>query len=238
MSSPPPTSPPPVLANPLASPPEIGLRPTLPDPSCTHCSGYLPSLPHAASIAFRHPGYDDQSNLLFRLQAFDSADSLTWGLHHHTALTACSIIACNVEGFLSPTRLGSSTPPILPSLDSLLTSRVYYFYPSTVSGGIELASVDLRYPICPDFIHWQFPHNDFPKEWLEIDVSKDNSPHQSPLFRADLCSPNYCIPPFQLFPRRHNIRWPCRDAMNAAGSLATATVRRPHILSRRHNRNG
>lgn len=150
--------------------PEIGLRPTLPDPSTAEGSGYLPSLPHAESVAFRHPAYDDQNNTFLRLRAFDTPDSFNWGIHHDTALIACSIIACNMKGFLTPTRLGSLPYPTVPSPETMLMGRVYYFYPSAY-GNSNTAGIDLRYPVCPDFLHWQFPHNVFPPNWTNIDVS-------------------------------------------------------------------
>lgn len=166
----------PIVASNTPAAPQMGLRPSFPESA--NSSAYLPSLPHAISVAFRHPAYQDQTNILFRLPAFDSGDSVNWGIHHDTALTACSIISCNIRGFLSPTRLESLAPrPAVPPSDTLLMSRSYYFYPLTWCDAETTEDMDLRYPVCGDFMDWQFPLNDFPPKWVDIEVSANKRIH-------------------------------------------------------------
>jgi hypothetical protein len=86
------------------------LPPTSPSP--------LPKLPKGGRIFFRHSGYDDSSNVLFKLYAIDtdtdsSHDSEKMvsqrlrppGLYAQFALDACAIIARNrANGWLSTSR--------------------------------------------------------------------------------------------------------------------------------------
>lgn len=146
---------------------------------------FLPSLP-VSYITFRHPGYQDLGNILFCLPTHDGQQPTApdgegiqdgdgtrhsggWGVHHGTALRACSIIACNIDGFLSSILL--TTPPFeVPTLsfDSLLTARVYYFYPRLWLQ--SQAQLDLVYPVCPSFQDWCFPHDNVPAEWIDVYV--------------------------------------------------------------------
>lgn len=217
---------------------QIGLRPSFPESSSASSSQYLPALPHTVSIAFRHPGYDDQTNILFRLPAFDSGDSINWGIHHDTALTACSIIACNIAGFLSHTRLSRSVPrPSIPSPDSLLMGRTYYFYPVSWRDTGITEDNDLRYPVCPDFMDWQFPLTNFPPTWLDIEVSANQSILASHLL-TDSSRVNHHHTSSGLHLPHPSFPWPCKSEMRAAASPASATARRPRIWFPEHRRNG
>lgn len=174
------------LRPPVLRPPASVDNTTTVNPPCSGCTA-SPSLPephppHRSYVHFRHPGYDDTRNLMFRLEAFDryhihqSADAPYqdhWGVHHGTALRACSIIACNLDGFLSPTRLttprmtetpvGAPSLESSPHLDDVLTGTNYYYYP--------LSDTDDVYPVCSGFEHWPFPHTKVPLEWTELYVS-------------------------------------------------------------------
>lgn len=147
------------------SPHLLALHPPLSTP-------HLPDSMSASFISFRHPGYPDEHNLLFRLPALDGpghADASSSGLHHGTALWACSIIACNLDGFLSPTRLHPGQSEVAtPTIDSLLTASEYYFYPSTFHGS-QIDS-DIQYAVCPSFDDWQFPIGQLPSEWRQSNV--------------------------------------------------------------------
>lgn len=157
------------------------LEPPPPSPSPT-------SLP-TSYITFCHPGYAGPANILFRLPTYDACGShssstndapdtehanLVWGVQHGIAAQACSIIACNLDGVLSSTviQLGpGERPGLLPDTmdwDSLLTAKVYYFYPRAwfTSGSDK----DLVYPVCPSFRDWQFPHELLPRQWLDVYV--------------------------------------------------------------------
>lgn len=171
----------------------LGLRPSYAGhtkPLLPISSPFLPPIP-LSHITFRHPGYQDKAfwaqqypknNIIFRLPTLDGRELDSngdggsgggggggWGVHHGTALRACSIIACNIDGFLSPTHL--STPPtVVPQLplDSLLTADVYYFYPCLWVESQGQSGLD--YPVCPTFQDWRFPHNDVPPEWMDVYV--------------------------------------------------------------------
>lgn len=144
----------------------LGLRPQISSASGMFSSPYLPRLPHSGlSITFRHPGYQDERNILFCLPRFDGGrDPSIWGVHHGTALAMCSIIACNISGVLSPIRrdVRSHPPTPTPDLEGLLTASTYYFYP------LHVDEVGLAYPVCRDFDSWQFPHHQLPPGWTEI----------------------------------------------------------------------
>ena len=81
-------------------------------------------------IVFLHPGYPT-FNLLLTLPRVDStalADgTLTYGVHHRTALLACQIIAGNAfdNRGLALDRAGRQ--PVEVPLDGILTDDQYYF---------------------------------------------------------------------------------------------------------------
>lgn len=74
-------------------------------------------------IFFRHPGYDDNSNIIMTLPALDHTDG---GIHHETARIACAIVANNqlAHGFFTETRIG---PRIAAGPDDVLRANEYYF---------------------------------------------------------------------------------------------------------------
>lgn len=129
--------------------------------------------PLSAFITFRHPGYPDTTNVMFRLLAQDGKTA-GWGIHNGLALWACSIVACNIEGVLSPTRLQSpnvtSRDPSTPALhtDDLITAPEYYYYPKRFL--VSMNESDLLYPVCPTFRDWKFPHRTLPQEWHDTYV--------------------------------------------------------------------
>jgi len=138
-----------------------------------------------------HPGYAFGSSVMLQLRPVDSlanAPSTTttitdlpeataalslygtgntrFGLHYNTAATACYIIAANRPGVLISQRFTQSQfaahvqshPECLtPDLDQLLTKHRYWFYPLHWDKDPEP-----RYPVCPDFRSWAFPHERFP----------------------------------------------------------------------------
>lgn len=81
---------------------------------------------------------------------------------------ACAIIACNLDGFLSSTLLRTRLleVEVLP-LDSLLTARVYYFYPQLWIG---IQQSDLNYPVCPSFQDRCFPRDNIRTNLYLADV--------------------------------------------------------------------
>jgi hypothetical protein len=73
------------------------------------------SLHRQLHILFRHPGYDDCNNVLFKLHASDLDKDGQPGLFAQFAIDACAVIAGNYvgRGWLSLSRDGSD--PIDPT---------------------------------------------------------------------------------------------------------------------------
>jgi hypothetical protein len=118
-------------------------------------------------ILFRHPGYGDDTNVLFKLQASDIDDHGQPGLLAQFAIDACAIIAGDYaggRGWLSLSRDGSA------SIDatSTLCERSYYFH---------LNAAEDPYPIVPNFRQWKYPHDRLPPHWQQLAV--DTSPASS-----------------------------------------------------------
>ena len=73
-----------------------------------------------------------------------------------------------------------------PGWDGLLLGRSYYFYvPNDRHQGSETSSSSLseayRYPVCPSFEHWQFPHDNMPPWWPTTTVAEDLIEDPDPL---------------------------------------------------------
>jgi hypothetical protein len=117
-------------------------------------------------ILFRHPGYDDGNNVLFKLQAPDTDGDGQPGLFAQFAIDACAIIAGNRagRGWLSLSRDGSA--PIDPT--STLRKRSYYFHLDAAD------AVDDPYAIVPNFRQWSYPHDHLPLHWQQL-ASHSNS---------------------------------------------------------------
>ncbi|KZM18263.1 uncharacterized protein EKO05_0003198 [Ascochyta rabiei] len=117
-------------------------------------------------ILFRHPGYNDSSNVLFRLQATDRENDGQPGLFAQLALDACTIVAGDRgrQGWLSLSRDGKV--PIEPS--STLRTRNYYFHLATAD--------DEPYPIVPNFGQWVYPHDCLPTHWQQLAPNVNAAP--------------------------------------------------------------
>ena len=85
------------------------------------------------TINFRHPGYDETSNILLSIPALDPERSL----RHETARIACCILVDNPwEGFLTEDKEGQNRIAI--PTNGTLTGRNYYFHVSTTyPGGVH-----------------------------------------------------------------------------------------------------
>ena len=106
-------------------------------------------------VKFRHPAND----LYFlRLPAFDCCPPDNFGIHYGTAITACRILACNEDGYLSTSRDRHGHGRINVDLDSIIPRGTYYYHLSSQKS-------EALYPICCDFPCWQFPHRQFPPAW-------------------------------------------------------------------------
>lgn len=106
-------------------------------------------------IIFHHPG--DKDVPFLALRAFDMlTDTVIYGLHYGTAITACSIFACtcNKTGYLT-----EGTPDgnrVDADWDAILQLPKYYFHTE---------NDDRTYPICPCFNDWEFP-GALPSQWV------------------------------------------------------------------------
>ena len=130
------------------------------------------------SICFRHPGYDDSSNVLLYLLASDpTGDALDGRLYAQFALDACGIVTGNRwNGWLSESKSPGSTR-VDPA--SMLEADSYYFHLATP----ESDDRDLPYAVVPTFEEWEFPHENLPDLWsnapkrpaLSVSASKAKS---------------------------------------------------------------
>jgi len=130
------------------------IRKSLLPPTLQQSDEQIPTQSHTVSVY--HPFYVEENTLL-TLGAFDAGSG---GIHHETLRIACAIIANNrFDGFLSTT-----TAPGLPltkDKDGVLPPGQYYFH---VPG-------DSEYAVVPSFRHWQYPHDNVPQTWTELDGS-------------------------------------------------------------------
>jgi hypothetical protein len=147
-------------------------RPPAPPPS-------LPKLPRRHHILFRHPGYDDSNNVLFKLYAIDAATDGTHngeerasqrpgpsGLYAQFALDACAIIAGNrFNGWLSTLRNPDEARDTRVDAGSTLMVRSYYYH---LDRDEDIDGPDGPYRIVPNFREWRFPHAQIPAHWVQL----------------------------------------------------------------------
>lgn len=160
----------------MASLPVVSLRPTFSTEANNHATSSDSTLAsHHRYIYFHHPGYE-RPVAMFRLPAYDlpirnesvnpTVQPITLrGIHHRTALDACTIVACNVTGFLSPAKIDRDdfTPPVTP-VEAVLTDDDYWYYPS---GWDRRGS---PYPVVPNFENWCYPSAP-PPHWIQMIVT-------------------------------------------------------------------
>ncbi|KZL87264.1 hypothetical protein CI238_12888 [Colletotrichum incanum] len=137
-------------------------------PVCLHRSPLaIPQTHNNEQTAyFFHPAYPVPHDLLFALPCVDPADergaSATGqpkGLHHHTALLACQIIANNAfdTGRLYFDRQGTQVVSDQIPTHGLLPPGEYFF--------VVNSDPSYRYPVAPSFRDWRFPHGCIPDIW-------------------------------------------------------------------------
>ncbi|KAL2753265.1 hypothetical protein ACRALDRAFT_1072206 [Sodiomyces alcalophilus JCM 7366] len=115
-------------------------------------------------IKFHHPAYTARTSVFLRLPRVDLVSQRDGesgpkrGVHHHTALLACQLIANNsFGGRLFIDRDGRDEVQV--SLDDILLADNYYFI-------VDTSNPKLRYPIVPSFRDWTFPDK-VPASWPE-----------------------------------------------------------------------
>lgn len=116
-------------------------------------------------ILFRHPGYADPTNVLFRLFTPDSGPNLTGsGLYAQYALEACGIVAgSRWDGWLSEAQEAGASAAIDPT--SILQKSSYYFHLPPARSDVDVGHPNAPYPIVPNFREWRFPHDRLPGLW-------------------------------------------------------------------------
>ena len=117
----------------------------------------IQAAPHGPSsdppwLQFLHPAYDQ---VFLTLPAFDYCPP-TFGMHHGTALTACQIIACNEDGYLSHSR-ERDHDVIKDDFESIIPPGNYYYHLRSPEPTL--------YPLCCDFSLWEYPHEKLPAAW-------------------------------------------------------------------------
>ena len=127
---------------------------------------------HQRRISFRHPAYPSTGPALLSLLAVDGG--IGGGIHYHTAIVACGIVAGNRfqdawfgrKDNNNNNNNGSGDAASFERcdepLDGILRDNEYYFFVSTNG------SRDEKYPVVPSFDHWRFPHNAIPGIWAEL----------------------------------------------------------------------
>ncbi|EDU47324.1 HNH-2 domain-containing protein [Pyrenophora tritici-repentis] len=142
----------------------------------------LPDSPPRRHILFRHPGYDDSNNVLFKLYAIDAATvgshdgeeetsqrPGTSGLYAQFALDACAILAGNrFNGWLSTSRNPDEARDARVDAGSTLVARSYYYH---LDRDDDIDGPDGPYRIVPNFREWRFPHEDIPAHWVQLSAN-------------------------------------------------------------------
>ena len=139
---------------------------------------YSKSIPQSrfqTEIAFRHPAYNDDANVLLRLQPFEHPQG---GLHLHVGLVACQIIANNAfSGYLTKTK--DCEPIPTADFNSVLLEKEYYFHvPPPPS--LSLSASPFKYAVIPSFRHWRFPHCQLPPIWQALNRDTVPGPISAP----------------------------------------------------------
>ncbi|EGX87738.1 hypothetical protein CCM_09360 [Cordyceps militaris CM01] len=128
-------------------------------------------LANQQDIIFRHPGYDDDNNVLLKLFAPDarpsSSASSSIGLHAGYALTVCGIVAGNRwDGWLSERRDDPTGISLVADRDTMLDKHSYYFHLPHDNDN-DNQDDNTPYPIVPTFREWRFPHDRLPPSWTQ-----------------------------------------------------------------------
>ena len=104
-------------------------------------------------LHFLHPA---NNRIFLSLPALDYSPPSTFRMHHGTALTACQIIACNEDGYLSRS-LVRDQDVIKDDFESVIPPGKYYYHLRSPEPTL--------YPICHNFPLWKFPHKKLPAAW-------------------------------------------------------------------------
>lgn len=111
-------------------------------------------------VNLRHPGYPDESNIIFTTQAPDDPNG---GIHAETLRLAGCIIAGNRwDGYLSVTQ--DHPRPAVPDHDGVLRRKDYYFHlPSVAESSVADEVIDRRkhseagpWPVVARFADWEW----------------------------------------------------------------------------------
>ncbi|KAH7111789.1 hypothetical protein B0J11DRAFT_598420 [Dendryphion nanum] len=145
-------------------------------PAVPACLG----IPHR-QILFRHPGYNEPNNVLFKLFAPDvGQDYTSRGLYAEYALQAYGIVAGNRwDGWLSEAKDHDYSTRV--DSTSILHKSRYYFHLPPLRSDVDAGRPNLPYPIVPTFREWRFPHDQLPDLWQQMSSTDSDfvAPEQS-----------------------------------------------------------
>lgn len=142
----------------------------------------LPELRQHRQILFRHPGYDDSNNVLFKLDANDTETDDgspaqhpdRSGIYAQFALDACAIIAGNrTDGWLSTLRDPNHARNDQVDGSGILHAPAYYYHLALEESA---NGCNVPYPIVPSFREWRFPHDNIPSHWQQLPLDTRSLP--------------------------------------------------------------
>lgn len=109
-------------------------------------------------VSFRHPANGREFLRLDKVDSVLNSDSLQ--VHSGTALSACSIVACNKPSFFS----------LHKDRGLALQNRIQteFFDVEAVFYHLEEEPKPAPYPICTRFQDWKFPHNIPLPDWEAV----------------------------------------------------------------------
>ncbi|KAK4151387.1 hypothetical protein C8A00DRAFT_17191 [Chaetomidium leptoderma] len=132
-------------------------------------------------ISFLHPGYNEPTNVLFRMPRVDHGgrDELQFGVHHRTALAACQTVANNAfDGFLALDATGTQRVDASVPLDGILLASDYYF---VISGSDRGNWVVQRAHLVPTNEQAWFARNGMSRYGVDTVVDIDDPANCIPL---------------------------------------------------------
>lgn len=163
-------------------PPHDQRRTAFPEPKHLDSACSIPQAPQQVhDVIFRHPAYDDRSNIILMLPALDHPDA---ALDYNTTLAACAVVANNAwRGFFTLDRAGEQR--VAPAEDGLLRERSYYFrvglgrrYSRThrcLPALVDANPLSEKYPVVLGFNNWTFP-DALPDAWTRTSLVSSQPP--------------------------------------------------------------
>ncbi|KAI0548962.1 hypothetical protein F4679DRAFT_584948 [Xylaria curta] len=143
------------------------------------------------AIVIKHPAYKELHNTIFNFPATDSIPVVDYipffnpsgtdqhiiiGIHHYTILTACGIITGNRFNEVYLTFDAYGYHPVATPRHGLLRPGTYYLQVRGHEFTSTTTPAARQYYIVPHFVDWEFPHDNFPREWKQKHHLPDGTP--------------------------------------------------------------